>query len=140
MTYYYYPEASCGNACQLNVGFTTSQDGGKTWANGKQLAGPMNLSWLAPSQNGLMVADYLAVAYSNGNPYGAFAVAKAPKNGLLNEAMYTTTTPLPVAKSERISSAGEKPIPGVRGSYVWKYYDDDGEYPIPPGKLPHRRK
>ena len=35
----------------------------------------MDLSWLAPSQNGLMVADYLAVAYSNGNPYGAFAVA-----------------------------------------------------------------
>jgi hypothetical protein len=69
-------------------------------------------------------------------------VAKAPKNGLLNEAMYTTTTPLPllVAKSERISSAGEKPIPGVRGRYVWKYYDDDGDYPIPPGKLPHRRK
>jgi hypothetical protein len=67
-------------------------------------------------------------------------VAKAPKNGLLNEAMYTTTTPLPVAKSERISSAGGKPIPGVRGGYVWKYYDDDGHYPIPPEKLPHRRK
>ena len=82
------------------------------------------------------------VAYSNGNPYGVFAVAKAPENGLLNEAMYTTTTPLPllVAKSERISSAGEKPIPGARGRYVWKYYDDDGDYPIPPGKLPHRRK
>ena len=142
MTYYYYPEASCGNACQLYVGFTTSQDGGKTWTKGKQLAGPMNLDWLAPSQNGLMVADYLAVAYSNGNPYGVLAVAKAPKNGLLNEAMYTTTTPLPllVAKSERISSAGEKPIPGARGRYVWKYYDDDGDYPIPPGKLPHRRK
>jgi hypothetical protein len=54
--------------------------------------------------------------------------------------MYTTTTPLLVAKPERISSAGEMPIPGVRGRYVWKYYDDDGHYPIPPGKLPPHRK
>jgi hypothetical protein len=135
MTYYYYPNANCGNSCQLYVGFTTSQDGGQTWTKGKKLAGPMNLNWLAPSQNGQMVADYLAVAYANGNPFGVFAVAKAPSGGVLNEAMYTTTTPLLVARSEaRVSSKGERPIPGVKSRYVWKYYDDDGEYPIPPSK------
>jgi len=140
MTYYYYPKANCGNACQLYVGFTSSQDGGKTWTKGKELAGPMSLNWLAPSQNGQMVADYLAVAYSNGNPYGVFAVAKTPSGGILNESMYTTSAPLLASKSEvRVSSRGEKPIPGVKGRFVWKYYDDDGEYPIPPGKLPPRR-
>ena len=29
----------------------------------------------------------------------------------------------------------EKPVPNAKGTYVWKYYDDDGEYPIPPSKL-----
>jgi hypothetical protein len=135
VTYYYYPVASCNNSCQLYVGYTTSQDGGKTWTKGKELAGPMQLTWLPQSQNGLMVADYLAVAYANGNPFGVFAVAKAPSGGLLNEAMYTTKAPLVAAADElRFSSKGEKPVPNAAGKYVWKYYDDDGEYPIPPSK------
>jgi BNR repeat-like domain len=135
LTYYYYPVASCNNSCQLEVGFTISQDGGKTWTTGKKLAGPMQLSWLPQSQNGLMVADYLAVAYSKGNPFGVFAVAKAPSGGLFNEAMYTTKAPLLASADEpRFSSKGEKPVPNAKGKYVWKYYDDDGEYPIPPSK------
>jgi len=136
LTYYYYPVASCGSSCQLFVGFTVSNDGGKTWTKGQKLAGPMQLSWLPESQNGLMVADYLAVAFSNGNPFGVFAVAKAPsKNGLFNEAMYVTKNPLLAERNaRRISSKGETPLPNVKGRYVWKYYDDDGEYPIPPSK------
>ncbi len=141
LTYYYYPNASCGNSCQLEVGFTVSTNGGSTWTKGKHLAGPMQLSWLAPSQNGQMVADYLAVDYSKGKPFGVFAVAKAPSGGLLNEAMYTTKNPLLAEAGEPLfSSKGEKPVPGVKGIYVWKYYDDDGEYPIPPSKLPPNRK
>jgi len=133
MTYYYYPVANCGGSCRLNVGFTSSLDGGKTWIAGKKLAGPMNLNWLAPSQNGQMVADYLSVAYSNGKPFGVFAVASAPTGTKLNEAMYTTKTHLAVPELEpRFSSKGERPVPNVVGRYVWKYYDDEGEYPIPP--------
>ncbi len=136
VTYYYYPQASCGNSCKLYVGFTTTTNGGKTWTAGKELAGPMQLSWLPQSQNGLMVADYLAVAYSNGNPFGVFAVAHAPSGGKLNEAMYTTKAPLlPLAGEPTFSSKHEKPLPNVKGTYVWKYYDDDGEYPIPPEKM-----
>jgi hypothetical protein len=139
MTYYYYPNASCGNSCQLYVGYTTSQDGGNTWTAGAQLAGPMQLSWLPQSQNGLMVADYLAVAFSNGNPYGVFAVAKAPA-GSLKEAMYTTKAPLlQPAGAPLFSSKGEKPLGDVQGKYVWKYYDDEGRYPIPPNKLKKKR-
>ena len=141
MTYYYYPVAACGNSCKLYVGFTASSDGGKTWTAGQQLAGPMTLSWLPPSQNGLMVADYLAVAFSNGNPFGVFAVAHAPSSGLLNEAMFTTTTPLSApANAPVFSSQNDKAIPGVKGRYVWRFYDDDGEYPIPPAKQvpPHK--
>ncbi len=135
MTYYYYPVASCNNSCKLYVGYTTSENGGQTWTKGKELAGPMELSWLPETQNGLMVADYLAVAYANGNPFGVFAVAKALSGGLFNEAMYTTKSPLLASAEEpRFSSRGEKPVPHAKGKYVWKYYDDDGKYPIPPSK------
>jgi hypothetical protein len=135
VTYYYYPVASCNNSCKLYVGYTTSENGGKTWTKGKTLAGPMELSWLPETQNGLMVADYLAVAYANGNPFGVFAVAKALSGGLFNEAMYTTKSPLLASMEEpRFSSKGEKPVPHAKGKYVWKYYDDDGKYPIPPSK------
>jgi hypothetical protein len=135
VTYYYYPVAACNNSCKLYVGYTISEDGGATWTKRKELAGPMELSWLPNSQNGLMVADYLAVAYANGNPFGVFAVAKAPSAGVLNEAMYTTKAPLMAAADEpRVSSSGENPVPNAKGKYVWKYYDDDGNYPIPPSK------
>jgi hypothetical protein len=83
-----------------------------------------------------MVADYLAVAYANGNPYGVFAVAQAPTGGKLNEAMYTTKAPLlPLPGEPTFSSKHDKPVPNAKGTYVWKYYDDDGEYPIPPSKM-----
>jgi len=141
VTYYYYPVANCNNSCKLYVGFTTSGDGGQTWTAGKELAGPMQLSWLPQSQNGLMVADYLAAAYSNGNPFGVFAVAKAPNGSVLNEAMYTTKAPLLLVAGEpRFSSRHDKRLKNVKGTFQWKYYDDEGRYPIPPSKLKKLRK
>lgn len=47
------------------------------------------------------------------------------------EAMYATKDSLPTSAAEpRFSSKGEQPI--AKSPYVRKYYDDDGEYPIPP--------
>jgi hypothetical protein len=138
VTTYAYSNTNCTfSTCRLYVGFTTSTDGGKTWTAGKVLAGPMSLSWLPNTFSGYMVADYLSVAYANGNPFGVFAVAKAMSGGKFNQAMYTTTTPLLVADDERtFSSAADKPIPGVKGDKgPRKFYDDDGEYPIPQKKM-----
>jgi hypothetical protein len=131
MTYYFYPVSACNNACKLEVGFTTSEDGGLTWTAGKQLAGPITLSWITPSDLGQMVADYLAVAYSNGNPFGVFATATAPSGSTLNEFMVTTTAPLLTAADEpRFSSAGD--IPVAKNPLVRRFYDDEGHNPIPP--------
>lgn len=112
VTYYYYPKANCDDStCELDVGFTTSQDGGKTWTRGKKLAGPMTLAWLPSTFSGYMVADYISTSYVNGNPFGVFMVAQAPKNGVFSEAAYTTKQPLLVAADElRFSSKGEKQI------------------------------
>jgi hypothetical protein len=137
LVYYYLPVSACGNSCQLDVGFTTSQDGGKTWTSGKQLAGPMKPVWLPLSDLGYMVGDYISVSYSNGNPFGVFMVAKAPSGGLLNEAAYTTKEPMLAAADEpRFSSKGERPVPGAKSDHEMKfYYDDEGRFPIPPSRL-----
>jgi hypothetical protein len=140
MVYYYYPVSNCNSNCQLDVGFTTSQDGGNTWTAGAPLAGPMQLSWLPISDLGPMVADYIAVSFSNGNPFGVFAVAKAPSGSLLNEAMYTTKQPLLAADdAPRFSSKGELPVPNARSDHpVRAFYDDEGRFPTPESKLPPR--
>src|SRR5438270_12167656 len=53
IVYYYYPNKSCTNTtCQLDVGFTTSVDGGATWTAGVKIAGPMKVGWLPNSDNG----------------------------------------------------------------------------------------
>jgi hypothetical protein len=40
-----------------------------------KLAGPMQLRVAPNSQNGLMVGDYIATAFTSGVPHGVFAVA-----------------------------------------------------------------
>jgi hypothetical protein len=135
LTYYFYPVSNCNfSTCKLGVGFVDSQDGGKTWTRGKKLAGPMRLSWLPDSQNGLMVADYISTSYVEGKPFAVFAVAKAKSGSIFDEAMYTTSAPLLASNNEpRFSSKGEKPIPGAKSDHgPMKFYDLDHEYPIPP--------
>jgi hypothetical protein len=92
----------------------------------------MDLSWIAPSDNGQMVGDYLGVDFANGQPFGVFAVAQAP-GAKLNEAMYTTNAPLVVSPGEpRFSSKGERRI--ASRTWVRKFYDDDHQRPIPPSE------
>lgn len=134
IVYYYYPAAQCTPAtCQLNVGFVTSTDSGATWTAGAKIAGPMKTSWLPASDNGAMVADYIAVSYVNGNPFGIFAVASAPTTGVLHEAIATTKTPLPVSyDAPRFSSVDDKPVPGAKSDHRMRFfYDDEGKREIP---------
>lgn len=135
-TYYYYPDASCSDStCQLDVGFTTSQDGGKTWTRGKQLAGPMKISWLPNTFSGPMVCDYMSSSYVKGNPFGVFMVAKAPSGGLFNEAAYTTKNPLLAAAGEpRFSSKGEKRFRNVKSDHRWMNFRDVDRDAVPPAK------
>ena len=93
----------------------------------------MKLAWLPISDDGYMVADYVGVSFVNGNPFGVFAVAKAPSKGLLNEAIYSTKTPLLLALDEpTYSSKNDKAVPNAKSDYARKvYYDDEGRRPIP---------
>jgi hypothetical protein len=134
VVYYYYPVAKCTlTTCKLYVGFTTSTDGGTTWTAGTQLAGPMSVGWLPVSDNGPMVADYIGVTYSNGNPFGVFAVARAKTGTTYAESMFTTKSPLPLNyDAPRFSSANDKPVPNAKSDHPMQFfYDDEGQRPIP---------
>jgi hypothetical protein len=110
--YYFYPKSNCTQStCQLFVGYISSHNGGATWHTPVKLAGPMSLNWLPNSQNGLMVGDYIATAFSNGVPHGVFAVAAAKSGTTFNESMFTAQgLTAAAAEGAELSSAGDKPL------------------------------
>ena len=80
--FYFYPNANCtASTCQLEVGFSTSADGGATWDSTTQAAGPMTLSWLPNTSQGRMVGDYFSTSFVGSPAFPAFAVASAPSSG-----------------------------------------------------------
>jgi hypothetical protein len=109
--YYYYSESNCTvSTCQLLVGFISSANGGLSWNAPVALTGAMLLSWLPNSQNGLMVGDYIATAFTNGVPHGVFAVASAISGSIYAEAIYTGQGLTVSAAGRQLSSAGDKPV------------------------------
>lgn len=101
VTYYYYPNANCTTAtCQLNVGYSTSADGGASWTANTQIAGPMSLTWLPNTSQGYMVGDYISTSFSGAPAFPAIAVANAPSAGVFDEATFTVQGGLTVAGSE----------------------------------------
>lgn len=109
--YYYYPQSNCTvSTCQLVVGYISSANGGATWNAPVALTGPMMLSWLPNSQNGLMVGDYVATAFANGVPYGVFAVATPALGTTFAEAIYTGQGLTVSAKGRQLSSARDRPL------------------------------
>jgi hypothetical protein len=95
LTYYYYPVSNCSSAtCALDVGFSSSTNGGATWTARTMMAGPMTVTWLANTTQGFMVGDYISTSFAGGLAHGVFAVASANNGTVFNEATYTNTTGL----------------------------------------------
>jgi hypothetical protein len=71
LMYYFYPNQTdpghntfCDvDTCQLEVGFISSSNGGRTWSAPQTLAGPMKLRWLPLTTQGFMVGDYFATSF-----------------------------------------------------------------------------
>jgi len=105
LAFYYYPVAACTTStCQLDAGFVSSTDGGSTWSANTQLAGPMNVTWLANTTQGFMVGDYISTSFSAGQAFPVFAVATAPGAGVFNEAMFTVSGGLVITGGQLTSS------------------------------------
>jgi len=105
LTYYFYPNAACGGACQLEVGYISSPDGGAHWGPATQLAGPMALSQIAQTSQGPMVGDYISSSFSGGSVTTLFAVGlQQPSTTTFDEAMYAPSKPLTVATPDQATS------------------------------------
>ncbi len=82
VAYYYYPVSNCTvSTCQLDVGYSTSVDGGASWTAGTQAAGPMTMTWLPNTSQGHMVGDYISTSFAGGPAFPVFNVAFAPSGG-----------------------------------------------------------
>lgn len=131
--YYFYSQSNCAaSTCQLFVGFISSANGGGTWNASAVLAGPMDLAWLPTSQNGLMVGDYIATAFTNGVPHGVFAVAQANSGTIFNEAIYTGQGLSAAASGRQRSAANDRPLHHLSGK-LEREFPERGNIP------PHRR-
>lgn len=110
VTYYYYPQANCtSSTCQLEVGYSASTDGGGSWTATNNLAGPMSLSSLAGTTQGVMVGDYLATAFTaNGSAFSVFADGSAPTGGSTCGSTGVTCHLSMVTTSASLSVAGSK--------------------------------
>jgi hypothetical protein len=97
LTYYFYPHAACDPGCQLEVGYISSPDGGAHWGAATQLAGPMALSDIAQTSQGVMVGDYISTSFSGGAAVTMFSVGRPHTAPTFNQAMYAPSTPLSVA-------------------------------------------
>lgn len=92
LTYYFDTDPNCrGSSCQIQVGFSSSLDNGQTWSTPQILTDPMQLGWLAPTTQGVMVGDYISTSFLAGQQrvVGTFAIGFTPaSDGLLNEPMF----------------------------------------------------
>jgi hypothetical protein len=137
LTYYFYPVANCSlSTCKLSVGFITSRDSGTTWGQARRLAGPMKLTWIADTDQGRMVGDYISTSYVNGKAFGVFGKGNAKVGQVFDHAMYTTTQGHSAPENGPFfSSAGELPVSNAKSDHgPRKFYDLEGRVPIPPAK------
>ncbi len=135
VTYYYYPVSNCGNSCTLYVGWTQSKDGGATWTAGRQASPGMQLSYLPQSQNGLMVADYIATVFAGPRGFPIYVIANPPSGGLYQEAVYTEGYGFPFTGTSEptYSSANDIPIPGMQSDHPPRSPEErDTEIPSQP--------
>jgi hypothetical protein len=136
LTYYFYPQTACTpSTCRLTVGFVSSLDGGTTWSAGKKVAGPMRLTWIADTDQGRMVGDYMSTSYLNGKAFGVFARGKLKNGSVFDEAMNTPVTGLSPDSGSLFTSLGERPVPNAKSDHgPREFYDLDGMVPVPPSK------
>jgi hypothetical protein len=95
----------------------------------------MQLGWLPNSQNGLMVGDYIATAFTNGVPHGVFAVAAAKSGTTFSEATFTAQGLTVPETGPQLSSAGDKPLHRLSDPIE----KENPERGIPPSKRAAKR-
>jgi hypothetical protein len=132
LTYYFYPKGST----QLNVGFTSSADGGTTWSTPQTVALASSV-WAATTSQGRMVGDYISTSYGSDNlARGIFATvtAGATGTGCSSGALDNCNVPIATFASGLASgslSGMNDPVlftgnGGTNANSLWNIVDNNG--------------
>jgi hypothetical protein len=82
------------HACTLDAFLDRSPDGGRTWKTPQRLnPKTMRLDWLANTNLGRMVGDYISTSFAAGRPVPVLALALAPSGGRFNQAIFASRLP-----------------------------------------------
>ncbi len=108
VVYYYFPVSNCTSsrvACQLMVGFVSSLDGGATWTTGERIGGPMSVSWIANTNQGRMVGDYMSASFTgDGKAHAIFELAKQNVGSVFSQRLSTATFDITQPQSASVKS------------------------------------
>ena len=70
----------------------TSVDGGRTWQQPQRInAESMSPTWIAETNLGRMLADYISVSFIGGRPVPVLSLAAEPAGGRFRQAIFATT-------------------------------------------------
>ena len=96
VAYYTLGHMGCVEPCAVGIGSVTSEDGGKTWSQPRELVTGINSKWLGHLSSGFAFAgDYISASYVEGKAFAAFTVARPRKSDDgTDEEVYTTAVPL----------------------------------------------
>jgi hypothetical protein len=110
--YYYYPVSSCTvNTCQLTVGVVSSLDGGATWTPPTRVAGPMTLSWIANTDQGRMVGDYISTSFTgDGKAHPVFSLAKINIGSVFSQRLSTASFDITAPQLTPRAKAKTRPV------------------------------
>ncbi len=91
----YLRAADCApGTCRIGVAFTRSLNGGAAWSVPQRLdAEPMQSEWLADSNLGAFLGDYVGIAYSAAAVVPTFPFATRRAGSVRNEAVFATVFP-----------------------------------------------
>lgn len=120
LTYYFYRNGRCGRrTCQLEVGYSQSNDGGATSSGLKTIAGPFLTTSAPLTTQGYMVADYISTSWSGGKAFSAFPVADAaPVGGAFDLPLKSELAGLTPATGAFTGSTGDRAIPGAAADHA----------------------
>jgi hypothetical protein len=92
LVYHVMPNPFCSAAtCRIDVRYADSRDGGRTWRTRVLIARPMRLGWIANTEQGRMLADYVSITLAGGRPVPVFALASPPQGRRFRQAIAATT-------------------------------------------------
>ncbi|MBD0349457.1 MAG: exo-alpha-sialidase, partial [Thermoleophilia bacterium] len=93
IVHYAMPTNDCAfSSCRIDVWLARSSDGGRTWRSRQLNARSMRLGWIADTNQGRMLADYVSTSFVGGVPVAVFSLASPPAGRRFRQAIYASRT------------------------------------------------